>query len=274
VEEAIACYRQAIALDPKFAAAHNNLGSALQAKGKVEEAIACFRRAIALAPRDGTAHGALGKALLQKGHFAEARDASARALQLLPRGHPLRTVVSRQLAECRRLATLQEKLSRILRGEAAPTGTEERLQLASLCQRKQMHVTAFHFWTEAFAADPKQADDLQQQHRYNAACSAARASAGQADDGRFLPDKVTLKLRRQAWRWLKADLALWARQVEQGEVGTSRLARLLSHWQKDPDLASVRAPEALDRLDADERQQWRRLWQDVDALLEKPAARK
>ncbi len=266
VEEAIACYRQAIAIDPRHALAHTNLGNALKAKGK-EEAIACFRKAIALDPKFAHAHGALGQTLLQKGRFAEARDASSRALQLLPQGHPLRTGVSRQLEECLRLANMEEKLSPILRGAVTPAGAEECLEVASLCQRKHWHATAARFTLDAFLARAKLADDLQQQHRYNAACSAARAAAGQAEDALLLPDKVALMLRRQALRWLNAELAMWKRQLEQGEAGPSRLARILGHWQKDSDLASLRDLEPLGRLDADERQQWRNFWQEVDALL-------
>jgi hypothetical protein len=42
----------------------------------------------------------------------------------------------------------------------------------------------------------------------------------------------------------------------------------------DAALASVRDRAALGRLDADERQQWRRLRQEVDALLLKVAPKK
>jgi hypothetical protein len=46
-DEAITCYRQAIALDPKLAAAHNNLGLVFQSRGRLDEAIVCYRQAIA-----------------------------------------------------------------------------------------------------------------------------------------------------------------------------------------------------------------------------------
>jgi hypothetical protein len=114
-----------------------------------------------------------------------------------------------------------------------------------------------------------------EQYRYRAAGSAALAAAGQADDARVLPNKVVVKLRRQAWRWLQADLALYARLTEQTEPGVKQAVRQrLLHWRADTDLASVRDAAALDRLDADERQQWHRLWQDVDTLLRKVAATK
>jgi hypothetical protein len=39
------------------------------------------------------------------------------------------------------------------------------------------------------------------------------------------------------------------------------------HWQAGPDLAGVRARDGLARVPAKEREQWRQLWSDVDALL-------
>ena len=51
VDEAIACFRKAIELDPKFAFAHVNLGIALKDKGQMDEAIACYREAIELDPK-------------------------------------------------------------------------------------------------------------------------------------------------------------------------------------------------------------------------------
>ena len=50
VDEAIACYQKAIALDPTSVHAHYNLGDALEVKGKFDEAIAGYREVIALDP--------------------------------------------------------------------------------------------------------------------------------------------------------------------------------------------------------------------------------
>ncbi len=38
----MACYRRAIALQPAFPEAHNNLGNALREAGRLEEAVACY----------------------------------------------------------------------------------------------------------------------------------------------------------------------------------------------------------------------------------------
>src|SRR5439155_5282945 len=82
VDEAIACYHKAVALDPRNARTHYNLGNALQARGKLDEAIACFEKAIALDPKKTEAHLNLGLALMQQGEFA-------RAIPALRRGHEL-----------------------------------------------------------------------------------------------------------------------------------------------------------------------------------------
>ena len=39
LDEALACYRRALALKPDFAAAHNNLGNTLMDQGKLDEAV-------------------------------------------------------------------------------------------------------------------------------------------------------------------------------------------------------------------------------------------
>jgi hypothetical protein len=45
------------------------------------------------------------------------------------------------------------------------------------------------------------------------------------------------------------------------------LVGTLQHWQRDPDFSAVREREGLARLPARERNDWQRLWADVEALL-------
>jgi tetratricopeptide (TPR) repeat protein len=273
VDGAIAAYQKAIELDPKDAKAHIGLGNALRDKQDLDGAIAAYQKAIELNPKGAIAYGALGRALLERGFFAEARTATRRSLELLPESDPLRQLASQQLQRCERLLALDEKLSAVLDGQTEPADAAERLTLAQLCQRyKRLYAAAARFYAGAFAADPKLADDLRQQHRYSAARSAALA-AGQSEGGRNLPDKVQLRLRRQALQWLRADLALYAKQMEHSEPAVKQAVReRLAHWQQDTDLASVRDRAALENLPEDERRPWRRLWADVAALLAKAGA--
>ena len=50
----------------------SNLGVALYGKGQLDEAIACFRKAIALDSKYALAHRNLGHALARQGRFAES----------------------------------------------------------------------------------------------------------------------------------------------------------------------------------------------------------
>ena len=59
LDEAVACYRRAVALKPDYAGEHSNLGLALRDQGKLDEAIACCRRAVELKPSDAALRGNL-----------------------------------------------------------------------------------------------------------------------------------------------------------------------------------------------------------------------
>jgi Flp pilus assembly protein TadD len=77
--------RRAIALDPKDARPHHNLGRVLGDQGKFEEAAAEFRRAIALDPKDALAHHGLGLVLRDQGKLPEAAAEYGRAIALDPK---------------------------------------------------------------------------------------------------------------------------------------------------------------------------------------------
>jgi tetratricopeptide (TPR) repeat protein len=270
VGEAIASFRKAIKLDPKVAPVHYNLGLALSEQHRVEEAIAAFRKALELDPKLATAHGALGQMLLQQGNVTEARQATRRCLDLLPLGHPLRPVASQLLRQCEEMLALEQKLAAVLQGEVRPTDAAEQVGLAGLCVTKKRYTDATRFFADAFKAQPKLADDLQAGYRYDAACSAALAAAGQGEDAARLDDKERARLRQQALGWLRADLALWGKQAEGGTPQTRALVqKTLRHWQEDADLAGLRDTAALARLPEAERAEWQKLWAEVEALRRK-----
>jgi serine/threonine-protein kinase len=271
LDDAIAEFREALTLDPDRATVRVNLGLALDAKGRRREAIGEFRKAIDLDPRDARAYGSLGVSLFRQGDFAEGAAALRRYHDLLPEGAANREGALRELRKHERLIALDEKLAAALKSGAAPAGAAECLELASFCQQhKRLHVAAVRFSADAFAADPRLADDLQSEARYSAACSAALAAAGQADDAGHLPDRVAVMLRRQALAWLRADLALCTKAAERDDAqAKQQVRRTMRHWQQDADLASVRDRDAPDKLPDDERRAWRQLWDDVAALLKK-----
>ena len=128
-------------------------------------------------------------------------------------------------------------------------------------------------YADAFAADPNLAEDLPTGHRYNAARAAAQVGSGA--DGAKLSEGERVRWRKQACAWLRADLDAWASKLESGPAADrAKVQQALARWRSDPDLAGLCDPEALDRLPEAERQEWRLLWSDLDALLERAQASK
>ena len=165
---------------------------------------------------------------------------------------------------------MEPKLSAFLKGEFQPNDNQQRLVLVDLCQVKNLNRTAAVLYAAAFAADPKLADDLGAGHRYNAACSASLAAAGQGEDASQLDDAERTRLRRQALDWLRAVLALRTQQVETGKpADRAAMVKALRHWQTDSDLAGIHDDAALAKLPADEQKAFNQLWNDIAVLLKK-----
>jgi hypothetical protein len=142
--------------------------------------------------------------------------------------------------------------------------------MAEWCQIKKHHHTAVGLYAAAFAADPKLADDLSSGFRYNAACFAALAVAGQGEDAAKLHDKERARLRKQALDRLEAGLALCTRQLDSDRpADRAAVQQVLRHWQKDSDLAGIRDVTTLAKLSAEERAAFEKFWADVAALLKK-----
>jgi len=84
LEEAVGCFRQAVALNPQYAEGHSNLGNALRTQGRTKEAIASLEKAIGIKPDYPEAHHNLGLALMQAGRLDEALARLQRAVELKP----------------------------------------------------------------------------------------------------------------------------------------------------------------------------------------------
>jgi serine/threonine-protein kinase len=198
------------------------------------------------------AHYNLALALRKQGKQAEAVAAGRKGIENNPE-----------------LVQLDAKLTQILAGHARPSDAAEHLKLARLCDgHKQLTAAAVRFYEGAFAAQPTLADDLLKEDRYNAACAAALAGCGQGQDAETLSAEERTRLRRQALTWLRADLQARGRQLDQDpDQARPRVAGKMQKWQRNPDFAGVRDPEALARLPAAECHEWQKLWEDVAALL-------
>jgi serine/threonine-protein kinase len=266
--EAVAHGRRAVALKPGDATAHYNLGIALSNQGEFGAAAAAHRRVIRLDPGYAEAHCNLGGLLQRQGHFVEALAAYRRGHQAGGKSPGWPYPSERWVKECERLVELDGLLAGVLRGAAPPAAANDRCGVAQFAlDYKRLSVTAARLYASALADFPRLAEDGKTPHRYNAGCAAALAGTGQGPEATRLDEGDRARWRKQALAWLRASLALWARQVEKGPPARrAAIHKQLEHWQKDADLAGVRETAALARLPKAERDAWLDLWADVAAL--------
>jgi tetratricopeptide (TPR) repeat protein len=260
-------YRKAIELNPQHAEAHNNFGTILAMRQKFAEAEALFRKAIELG---ANAHYGLGLALREQGHFADSVASLKRAQKLGTQN--IQLLFSIQRGE--EYVLLDAKLPRILNGEIQPKDAAERISLGKFCQLpcKQLYVAAARFYGEAFAAEPLLADNVNTGNRYNAAWAAALAGCAQGKDASHLEVNEMISLREQAFAWLRADLKIWQDRLTKDPTKQGSIVQQnMRHWQQNPDFAGVRDAAALAKLSEAEREDWRKLWQDVEELRQRAA---
>ena len=243
----------------------------LQRQGQLVDAEAAYRKAIAFKPNYARAHCNLGYIPKTKGQFRDALAAYERGHELGSQSHGWQYPSAQWLRECQRLVELDAKLSKVLSGDKKPIDANEQAELAGLCQQpcKKLYVAAARFYTDAFAAEPKRADDLRTRVRYNAACAAALAGCGQGNDAAQLDAEERTRLRRQALTWLRADLTTWGQILEkQADQARPTVLKTMQHWQQDSDFAGVRG-DALAKLPEAERKAWLKLWKEVEMLRER-----
>jgi serine/threonine-protein kinase len=265
-DEAMAYMRKVVEIDPKVVAAHQVLGDVLKARGRLDEAIASYRKVSELEPKNAAAHITLGDALVARGQLDEAIACYLKASELDPKLANART----QRARALRLSAARDKLPAYQDGNYTPASNAERLDLGEWCRIRKLHRTAARIYAQAFAADPKLADNVGNGLRYIAACSAALAACGNGEEAANLDGVERARLRKQALDWLRANLAVRTNQLDSGTPASrAGVLRALRPWQQDPDLAGIRDPEALARLPEAERKELEALWAEVQALLDR-----
>jgi serine/threonine-protein kinase len=268
--EAVAEFGEAIRLRPDDALADYNLGLALSSQGKVSEAIAAYREAIRLKPDYIEAHYNLGHVLQQQGHFREGLDEMRRGHELGSQRPDWRHPSPEWLRRAERLAALEARLPAVIRGEDKPEDGAEGTTLADMAYKAGRHGASARLYDGAFRSDPKLAEDMNAQHRYNAACAAALAGCGQGKDNPPPDAAARAKLRGQALGWLKDELAAWSKMLDDGNPAARAAARpALDHWKVDTGLAGLRDEAELAKFPDEERAACRALWTEVDHLRER-----
>src|SRR5205823_627300 len=146
-------------------------------------------------------------------------------------------------------------------------------EIAHVCSRpfQRRYALAVRLYSEAFAAAPGLANPglsgiPEDPHRYNSACSAILAGAGQAVDLTTLGIDEWGYLTDLAHRWLRAELAARATQANDPK-NRAVVHDHLWWWKQDPGLATVRDPRWLAQMTPSDRKAWESFWADVDTAL-------
>jgi tetratricopeptide (TPR) repeat protein len=248
----------------------HKLGLALAETKNDTEALAYYQKAIDKGLKDPQIYSDIGVALMSQGKFKAARASLDRAVrELLQKKDPRWTLAEKRLQDCDRFLALDRKVVEYLKHGTLATDSREALELAELCRTyKQYHRCAAYFYGEAlkdtFVQLGKEVDVL----RDDAARSALSAAAGKGREPKQPDSLEKEKLRGQALGLLKATLARQEKNNINGRL-EARLEvwRRLSQWRSDADFASVRDPKALALLPAAEQADWKKLWSEVERVL-------
>jgi tetratricopeptide (TPR) repeat protein len=121
---------------------------------------------------------------------------------------------------------------------------------------------------DASREHPELAEDPRTNFRYNAGCMALLCALAQGASAPPAGERPAY--RKQALGFLTAHLDALRKLAATRPAQVHRDVQL---WFEDTDLASVRGPEAISRLPADERDAWNKIWADVRALRDQTAPR-
>lgn len=265
--DAIDALKKAAELGPVSSALYVNLGKALANVGRDSEAATAIESALALEPDRLDALGAFGVIALRIGRLEDAAKSLERCLEQLAPNDVDRDLIESSLARCRALAALEPRLEAFVAGAEHPSDAKQSLLLAELCRLRGRYVEAVRFARDAFTADTALASDPTFGYRFEAACAAALAGAGDEREGAAVENTARRDLRRQAREWLLADLKSWNHILDElGPKARPRIINTLERWRASPRLAVLRDQDRVDLLDEAERSECRALWREVDLL--------
>ena len=156
LDEAEACYARALALDPHLPEVHLNRGLVLQTQGRLEEAIAAYRRAIELNLELPEAHSNLGNALQTQGRLDDAVAHYQTALALRPEFAEAAYNLGNALLAQNRLEEAAQAYRRAI--ALRPSLAEAHANLGNVLMAQEKTVEAVAYYEAALRIRPDYAE--------------------------------------------------------------------------------------------------------------------
>lgn len=150
--EAATAFKQAVALQPDFAAAYYNLGRVLRELGDDREAIAAYRKASEWDPEDPDIFYNLGNALFAAGKLDAAIKCYQRTLELNPRFVKARNNLAEALKKCGRIDAAIEQYNAVLHGSSP--SAETLCKMGELFRKRRKYDQASHWYQKALQRFP------------------------------------------------------------------------------------------------------------------------
>jgi tetratricopeptide (TPR) repeat protein len=217
LDEAIASYERAIALDPKDALLHGNLASALLKHGDLEEAIGAYREFLEIDPKNGGAWLLLGKALCQQGEKDAALDCARKAAELAPNVARFHFDLALLLEGLGDHDGAVDRFQRTV--ELDPGNATANYKLGWYQQERHRWVEAADCYRRTIEADPNHAEA----HCNLAMCLQSRGQFAEALE--YMRRGHELGAKRPDWNYPSAE---WVRTAEMRAALETKLPAILA----------------------------------------------
>jgi predicted O-linked N-acetylglucosamine transferase (SPINDLY family) len=147
LEDALVCYETVLAIDPHYADAYFNYGTILQSYGRLEDAIEFFNRSLAINPNDADAYNNIG--ILQAGlnQLDDALNNFDRSIKLNPKNSVAFYNLGKTLIDLNRL---DEAVTSLYRAMSLNPDLELLLGLYLHTKMKLCDWTSLHYYTDQF----------------------------------------------------------------------------------------------------------------------------
>jgi tetratricopeptide (TPR) repeat protein/tRNA A-37 threonylcarbamoyl transferase component Bud32 len=270
--ECVREWQAIVDVDPLRGESWGGLARAAARHCEFERGLAAAQRQIDLDPSSAGGWESLGAVRFAMRDWDGAAAAWTEALDRDPGNQSVST--SRRIAgeNKAKRSQVMPRVEALIRGEASATAAEWLGNFVAMTTDGRF-ADAVRLAEKWMALDPVGADKVWECGRYNAACAAARAGAG---EGRFtqpIDDAAKAEFRARARKWLTADVAEWNRLFEAaGNVPSTDMIKNLSWAKEDGDLSPIRDEEFTSKWPEDERKACAALWTELDAVLAKAKA--
>ena len=268
-ERAVALFGEALLLDPRNAAAHNNQGHALRALRRPADALASYDKAIALQPQQAPTHDSRGNALFDLHRYEDALAGYDRAIALNPAYAQAYFDRGRALAE---LARHEAAIASIDRAIALGYGGAGAWYVrGNALYALEQFEAALESYDTAIAREPGNArahhnrgNALFMLERYESAIASYDRAIALDPGIRSSPgERLHARMQSADWRDFAPEVARLTARIERNEVasnpfvvlaacGSPRLQRLAAQtWvrERHPPDSSLSALPARSRHD-------------------------